>query len=417
MNKIVLHSICCFLLQPLKGQTARITYSEADRLSILEAHNVERRLVGNADLVWDYQLEEFAADWASTIAQRGQLSHRPNNSYGENCYMTTGTIGNQNQAILAFNGEKSDYVYGPVSSSNWYGTGHYTQVIWYKTTRVGCATVKGSSGSFVVCNYDPPGNLMGDYPYKKSASVMPGVSQNSQPRQTASSFSSSGIQAGNSQPITKQQTGSSLSSSNVKGPSSSVANTTSSGFSKTATGQNQSPERTFVWILTGIESWSRYQSYSIFDANSMNQTRSFSGSTPVMELCMTMPKKSTEQVKKIRGIVGLGMAMPTSKLTEDLKQSVQSPSPNALNYDNSFIYSIGLNCWDHIQLSGGEFMFGNPTTSDPFDYNSVFRSTCRIYFGLGPLNLALNVNFLGESYDPNTWNMGSVGLSLKATYF
>ncbi|TYH88937.1 hypothetical protein ES332_D01G223500v1 [Gossypium tomentosum] len=43
---------------------------------------------------------------------------------------------------------------------------HYTQVVWRNSTRLGCARVKCNSGWwFVTCNYDPPGNIVGERPY------------------------------------------------------------------------------------------------------------------------------------------------------------------------------------------------------------------------------------------------------------
>lgn len=42
------------------------------------------------------------------------------------------------------------------------GCGHYTQVVWANTKRVGCAAAEcRNGGTFVVCSYDPPGNMDG----------------------------------------------------------------------------------------------------------------------------------------------------------------------------------------------------------------------------------------------------------------
>ena len=50
-------------------------------------------------------------------------------------------------------------------------TGHYTQLVWKNTTRVGCGAVNcdnshvanGIDGWFTVCEYNPPGNVLGAF--------------------------------------------------------------------------------------------------------------------------------------------------------------------------------------------------------------------------------------------------------------
>ncbi|KAE9446141.1 hypothetical protein C3L33_21961, partial [Rhododendron williamsianum] len=44
--------------------------------------------------------------------------------------------------------------------------GHYTQVVWRNSVRLGCARVRCNDGLwFITCNYDPPGNYVGQRPY------------------------------------------------------------------------------------------------------------------------------------------------------------------------------------------------------------------------------------------------------------
>ncbi|CAK9327998.1 unnamed protein product [Citrullus colocynthis] len=44
--------------------------------------------------------------------------------------------------------------------------GHYTQVVWKDSIRIGCAKANcRTGGAFIVCNYDPHGNIIGQRPY------------------------------------------------------------------------------------------------------------------------------------------------------------------------------------------------------------------------------------------------------------
>jgi hypothetical protein len=46
-------------------------------------------------------------------------------------------------------------------SGNWEDIGHYTQMIWPTTTRVGCALASNASTDYLVCRYSPAGNVDG----------------------------------------------------------------------------------------------------------------------------------------------------------------------------------------------------------------------------------------------------------------
>ncbi|KAF4378489.1 hypothetical protein G4B88_027549 [Cannabis sativa] len=59
-----------------------------------------------------------------------------------------------------------DYNSNTCLSENPWACLHYTQVVWRDSTRLGCAKVHCNvEGIIVICNYDPPGNYIGQRPY------------------------------------------------------------------------------------------------------------------------------------------------------------------------------------------------------------------------------------------------------------
>jgi hypothetical protein len=77
--------------------------------------------------------------------------------------------------VRAWADEVADYDYENNSCVTGEQCGHYTQVVWRTTTRVGCATkvctknspfgAQAPTWQYWVCNYDPPGNYQGQRPY------------------------------------------------------------------------------------------------------------------------------------------------------------------------------------------------------------------------------------------------------------
>ena len=61
--------------------------------------------------------------------------------------------------------ETAWYHYATNSCDSGQECGHYTQIVWRDTKRVGCAVARGREREVWVCNYDPPGNWAGRRPY------------------------------------------------------------------------------------------------------------------------------------------------------------------------------------------------------------------------------------------------------------
>ncbi|CAG9947581.1 unnamed protein product [Clonostachys rosea f. rosea IK726] len=138
----------------------------ADEQAALDAHNDARAEVGNVDLVWDTGLVADAQEWADHLASLGSLEHSSVSDQGECLFQTYTGSTPYTDAVKAFVSEKSSYNGEAIDSSNYLTFGHYTQVIWKSTTKVGMAKASGSDGSvYVVARYSPPGNYIGEKPY------------------------------------------------------------------------------------------------------------------------------------------------------------------------------------------------------------------------------------------------------------
>jgi hypothetical protein len=48
------------------------------------------------------------------------------------------------------------------STGRWEDVGHYTQIVWSDTARVGCALRSSAEYDYLVCRYASPGNVIGE---------------------------------------------------------------------------------------------------------------------------------------------------------------------------------------------------------------------------------------------------------------
>ncbi|KAJ3674421.1 hypothetical protein LUZ60_005037 [Juncus effusus] len=142
------------------------TFSQVNVQEILKAHNDERATLKLPPLVWSKQLELYAKAYAAKRAVDCALIHSMG-EYGENLFQCSpaGTY-TFADAVQYWIDEKQYYDYESNSCADGQMCGHYTQVVWANTKQVGCAHVTCLNGEdFMTCNYDPPGNYIGEKPY------------------------------------------------------------------------------------------------------------------------------------------------------------------------------------------------------------------------------------------------------------
>lgn len=128
---------------------------------ILEAHNRRRAQHCAAPLRWSRKLARSAQRWADELARRDCAFEHSRTRYGENLAAgTEGTLGPERVVDLWF-GEREDYDFGAGRFS--LETGHFTQLVWRSTRRLGCGTSSCNGLDVWVCQYDPPGNVEGRF--------------------------------------------------------------------------------------------------------------------------------------------------------------------------------------------------------------------------------------------------------------
>jgi pathogenesis-related protein 1 len=152
----------------------------AGLVGITLAHNEARADVVTANplpaMEWDPSLAQTAAAWAAMCRDQdvpiGLIDHNPNRSaghpfyVGENIYASGGGTADPLEAVALWMSEKPNYNY---ENNTCNGTcGHYTQVVWRTSVKLGCAIGSCSGHQFpssIVCNYGPGGNVNGARPY------------------------------------------------------------------------------------------------------------------------------------------------------------------------------------------------------------------------------------------------------------
>lgn len=130
---------------------------------MVASHNAVRARVGTAPLRWSDTLASFAQQWANQLIQNGQFAHSHNPKYGENLYEISGGAATPASVVKTWAEEVHDYDYGTNTCRG--VCGHYTQVVWRDTSKVGCAVARTEAREVWVCEYDPPGNWVGRKPY------------------------------------------------------------------------------------------------------------------------------------------------------------------------------------------------------------------------------------------------------------
>lgn len=170
-------SIILVILNPAK--TIHVSLNESinsepeNMKGMVDRHNYWREKVGVQQLTWSDELASFAQEWANHLAEKGcDMEHRPRSGefkqkYGENIYWCSGMSAIPHMVADSWASELEDFNERTLECTPGKVCGHYTQLVWSSTQQVGCAMARCGNQEIWVCNYNPPGNWVGQKPYTK----------------------------------------------------------------------------------------------------------------------------------------------------------------------------------------------------------------------------------------------------------
>ena len=163
--------IFLMILLPMIGIGQNLETQE--KIDILVAHNKYRLDLDLPELVWSSDLANSSKKWADKLISSNLFEHS-NTSNGENLFIMIGSDATPIQVVDNWASEKEYFNYKTKKCIQnccdyvdccSHECGHYTQIIWRETMEVGCAVSKLGIKQIWVCQYDPPGNYIGEETY------------------------------------------------------------------------------------------------------------------------------------------------------------------------------------------------------------------------------------------------------------
>jgi len=168
LQSITLGAALALGAAPTVASTLTIPPATAVAMRIVILHNQTRASAGVRPIYWDSSLASQADAYALELARTGRWGHSPaaaRPGQGENLWMGTRGAFSVDQMVGAWAAEGRWFRRGrfPAVSATgrWDQVGHYSQMIWPESDRVGCAVRSSPRNDYLVCRYSPAGNVVG----------------------------------------------------------------------------------------------------------------------------------------------------------------------------------------------------------------------------------------------------------------
>ena len=139
---------------------------------LVKTHNNKRAKHGAAALTKLAALANLCQTTVNSCKKKQGLYHTSdtynNNPVGQNLYVIGGAAPTGSGITNDWYSENKNYNYNTGKAKNNGVIGHFTQLVWKASKKIGCAYAKGTWSGFtpsyfVCCNYYPAGNYANQY--------------------------------------------------------------------------------------------------------------------------------------------------------------------------------------------------------------------------------------------------------------
>jgi hypothetical protein len=164
------------------------TLTAAQQTESVKIHNYWRALEPSSNMIaltWSDEMSRVAQAYANQcIWAHGMLYDCENNRLGQNLFVTANSAGypalNMTSVVTQWNNERNYWTFSTSTCATGQECGHWTQNVNARSAQVGCGfaqcpkiTVGGATWTnaiLAVCDYTPPGNVVGAPMYLNGAS-------------------------------------------------------------------------------------------------------------------------------------------------------------------------------------------------------------------------------------------------------